>query len=193
MPWLVAGLGNPGPRYAAHRHNIGFMVVDELARRAGTSFREKFKGQFTKSMVNHRDAWLLEPMTFMNRSGVSLGAAGAFYGVPPEETIVVHDELDLPFGAVRVKVGGGHGGHNGLRSIFSHFGKDFVRIRCGIGRPKHGDVSSFVLSNFSDDEQPWLSDVIDAAADAVGTILTAGAKEAQAQYNGRTFGPATSS
>ena len=193
MPWLVAGLGNPGPRYAAHRHNIGFMVVDELARRAGASFREKFKGHFTKAMVGHHNAWLLEPMTFMNRSGVSLGAAGAFYGVPPAETVVIHDDLDLPFGAVRVKVGGGHGGHNGLRSAFAHFGRDFVRVRCGIGRPKHGDVTNFVLSDFATDEQPWLRDIIDAAADAVSIILDAGPKEAQALYNGRSFVPATQS
>ena len=193
MPWLIAGLGNPGPKYSAHRHNIGFMVVNELAQRAGASFREKFKGQFTKSMVGRHDAWLLEPMTFMNRSGVSVGAAGAFFGVEQAQTIVVHDELDLPFGAIRVKVGGGHGGHNGLRSIFEHFGRDFVRVRCGIGRPKHGDVSNFVLSNFDGDEQPWLRDVVDAAADAVSTIMEAGAKDAQAQFNGRSFGPAVSS
>ena len=193
MPWLVVGLGNPGAKYTMHRHNIGFMAVDELGRRAGASFREKFKGRFTKVSVNRRDAWLLEPMTFMNRSGVSVGAAGAFFGVPPEQTVVIHDELDLPFGAVRVKVGGGHGGHNGLRSIFEHYGRDFVRVRCGIGRPKHGDVSNYVLSNFGEDEQPWLTDVVEAAAEAVSTILEAGAKEAQAQYNGRSFVPAPSS
>lgn len=144
-------------------------------------------------MVARHDAWLLEPMTFMNRSGVSVGAAGAFFGVPPDQTIVVHDELDLPFGAVRVKVGGGHGGHNGLRSIFEHFGRDFVRVRCGIGRPKHGDVSNFVLSNFANDEQPWLRDVVDAAANAVTTIIEAGASDAQAEYNGQSFAPAPSS
>ena len=193
MPWLVVGLGNPGPKYSAHRHNIGFMATDEPARQAGASFREKFKGQFTKAIVNRHDAWLLEPMTFMNRSGVSVGAAGAFFGVPPEQTIVIHDELDLPFGAVRVKVGGGHGGHNGLRSIFEHYGRNFVRVRCGIGRPKHGDVSNYVLSNFGGDERPWLGDVVEAAAAAVSTIIEAGAKEAQAQYNGRSFVPAPGS
>jgi peptidyl-tRNA hydrolase, PTH1 family len=193
MSWLIAGLGNPEPRYAGHRHNIGFMVVDELARRTGASFREKFKGRLTKAMVGQRDAWLLEPMTFMNRSGISLGAAGAFYGIGPDETVVVHDELDLPFGAIRVKVGGGHGGHNGLRSIFSHFGRDFVRVRCGIGRPPHGDVSNFVLSNFNSDEQPWLRDVIDAAADAVHAIMDVGPKEAQSRFNGQSFGPSTES
>lgn len=193
MPWLVVGLGNPGPKYSAHRHNIGFMVLDEVARRAGASFREKFKGHFTKAMLGRHDAWLLEPMTFMNRSGVSVGAAGAFFGVPPEQTIVVHDELDLPFGTLRVKVGGGHGGHNGLRSIFEHYGREFVRIRCGIGRPKHGDVSNFVLSNFDNAEQPWLQDVVDAAADAIGDILEVGAKQAQARYNGRDIVPATTS
>ena len=193
MPWLVAGLGNPEPRYSGHRHNIGFMVVDELARRSGASFREKFKGRFTKAMVGQRDAWLLEPMTFMNRSGISLGAAGAFYGVTPQETVVIHDELDLPYGAIRVKTGGGHGGHNGLRSIFSHFGRDFVRVRCGIGRPPHGDVSNFVLSDFNNQEQPWLRDIVDAAADAVEAILDVGPKEAQARFNGRSFGPSTES
>lgn len=193
MPWLVVGLGNPGAKYSGHRHNIGFMALEELARRTGASFREKFKGQFTKAMVGRHDAWLLEPMTFMNRSGVSVGAAGAFFSVPPEQTIVIHDELDLPFGTVRVKVGGGHGGHNGLRSIFEHYGRDFVRVRCGIGRPKHGDVSNFVLSNFDSVEQPWLQDVVDATADAVGAIIEGGAKEAQAKYNGQSFGPPPSS
>ena len=132
-------------------------------------------------------------MTFMNRSGISLGAAGAFYGIAPEETVIIHDELDLPFGAVRVKLGGGHGGHNGLRSIFSHFGRDFVRIRCGIGRPQHGDVSNFVLSDFSPDEKPWLADIVGAAADAVATVMEAGPTEAQARFNGRSFAPATES
>lgn len=193
MPWLVVGLGNPGPKYSAHRHNVGFMALDEVARRAGVSFREKFKGHFTKAMLGRDDAWLLEPMTFMNRSGVSVGAAGAFFSVPPEKTIVVHDELDLPFGTLRVKVGGGHGGHNGLRSIFQHYGRDFIRVRCGIGRPKHGDVSNFVLSNFDDAERPWLQDVVNAAADAVGDILEVGAKEAQARFNGRNIVPATTS
>lgn len=185
MTWLVVGLGNPGPGYAGHRHNIGFMVVDELARRAGATFRDKFKGRFTKALIAGReDALLIEPMTYMNRSGISVGAAAAFFKIDPERTIVVHDELDLAFGKLRLKSGGGHGGHNGLRSMYAHFGKDFYRVRCGIGRPPHGDVTNWVLSDFSGDDAPELEGFVDAAADAVETIVLEGLREATNRFNG---------
>ncbi len=174
MPWLVAGLGNPGPQYAGNRHNIGFMVADELARRAGETFRDKFNARMARGQLSGQDAVLLEPLTFMNRSGTSIAAAATFFKVDIGQVIVIHDELDLPFGALRIKVGGGHGGHNGLRSIFQHLGQDFVRIRCGIGRPAHGDVTGYVLGDFSADERPHLAQLIDTAADAVESVLRVG-------------------
>jgi PTH1 family peptidyl-tRNA hydrolase len=176
MAWLVVGLGNPGPKYAETRHNIGFMVIDELARHAGVSFKDKFKGHVVRASLGGVDVILLKPMTFMNVSGVSVGACATFYKIPPERTLVVHDELDLSFGTLRLKVGGGHAGHNGLRSIFAHFGKTFARLRCGIGRPGHsGAVTGHVLGRFDASEQAELTDVIDAATKAVESVLTEGA------------------
>lgn len=190
MAFLVAGLGNPGPKYAGNRHNIGFMVVDELARRASESFREKFKGELARGWVSgrggRRDLWLLKPQTYMNRSGSSVSAAANFYKIAMDEVIVVHDELDIESGEVRVKLGGGHGGHNGLRSIFEHLGKDFVRVRCGIGRPiRGGDVTGWVLGDFSADERITLDDFISKAADAVELVCKEGPRAAMNAVNGR--------
>ncbi len=178
MSWLVVGLGNPGPGYSGNRHNIGFMVVDELARIMGERFRQKFKGDHARGRLGNEDLHLLKPMTYMNRSGTSVGAAAAFFKLPPENVVVIHDELDLQFEQLRVKIGGGHAGHNGLRSIFQHFGRDFVRVRCGIGRPAHGDVSDYVLSDFSRDERITLSHAIDDAVRAVELITGRGPLEA---------------
>jgi len=174
VSWLVVGLGNPGTQYQGNRHNIGFMVLDELNRRAAGSFRNKFHGQHAKTRLANQDAHLLEPTTYMNRSGISVGAAAAFFKADVAQTIVVHDELDIPHGDVRIKVGGGHGGHNGLRSIFEHFGRDFIRVRCGIGRPPHGDVSGYVLSDFDSHQRATLATFIDSAADAVESVLRDG-------------------
>jgi PTH1 family peptidyl-tRNA hydrolase len=182
MPWIIVGLGNPGPQYAHHRHNIGFMVIDRMASALG-GFREKFHGHFVRGTIRGKDALLLKPMTWMNLSGTSVGEAGAFFKAPQGEVIVIHDELDLPFGQVQVKIGGGHAGHNGLRSIFEHFGKDFVRVRCGIGRPRGSDVTGHVLGNFSSDEQPALGAFLDKAAAAVELILDKGALAAQNATN----------
>ena len=132
MLWLLAGLGNPGRTYAGNRHNIGFMVIDELARRVGTDFTSKFKSDYARARVANEDVILLKPTTYMNRSGVGLGLAASFFKIPAERVVVVHDELDHEFGRVQVKQGGGHAGHNGLRSIFEHYGKDFSRVRCGV-------------------------------------------------------------
>ncbi len=186
MAWLVVGLGNPGPKYSGHRHNVGFMVVDELARRAGASFRQKFQAQFAKARLGRHDALLLEPMTYMNRSGTSVGSAASFFKVPQDETIVIHDELDLPYGDVRLKAGGGHGGHNGLRSIFEHYGRDFYRVRCGIGRPlRGGDVTGYVLGDFSTDQRPTVPDLVDTAADAIEAVLSDGPTKAMNAFNRR--------
>jgi PTH1 family peptidyl-tRNA hydrolase len=137
---LVVGLGNPGRGYASHRHNVGFMAIDELASKVSAdAFREKFSGMYARARLGEEQAVLLKPMTYMNESGRSVQPAMAFFKATPRELIVIHDELDLPFGDVRVKFGGGHAGHNGLRSIIAHVGTgDFGRVRFGIGRPTGG-------------------------------------------------------
>ncbi len=177
---LVVGLGNPGSKYAQNRHNVGFMVVERLASRWGApSAREKFSGLVTKVSVGGDDVVLLQPHTFMNLSGESVQKAMRFYKVDLSEVIVVHDELDVPFEERRIKIGGGAAGHNGLRSIIQMCGgPDFVRVRFGIGRPKHGSGASFVLSDFSADERITLDTAIDGAADMVAAIVDKGARGA---------------
>lgn len=181
---LVVGLGNPGPQYQRTRHNAGFLVNDELARRWGAAWRDKFKGRFAKISFGGADAVLLEPHTYMNRSGQSVQAAASFFQVNPEDVVVVHDELDLPLGTVRVKFKGGHGGHNGLRSIAELLGADTIRVRCGIGRPQKGNPTSWVLGPFADDEITWVDDMIDRAADAVEAVVRDGVASAMNQFNG---------
>jgi len=181
----VVGLGNPGAKYTTTRHNIGFLVLDELARRHGLSWQSKFKGRWAKWHRSGGDAVLLQPETFMNLSGQSVQPMSAFFRIALPEILVVHDELSLPFGELRVKVGGGHAGHNGLRSIGQQFGGDrgFIRLRVGIGRPAKGDVAGYVLSAFSSEEQGWLGHVVDAAADAVERILREGVQAATPTVN----------
>jgi peptidyl-tRNA hydrolase, PTH1 family len=171
---LVVGLGNPGSRYAKTRHNVGFLVVEELARAASfPEWREKFSGEFTKGRIDGEDVVLLKPQTFMNDSGRSVQAAVAFFHVAAQggaELVVVHDELDLPFADVRLKVGGGHSGHNGLRSIIGVLGADFARVRVGIGRPPpefRGEVADFVLQDFDPVEAASVGDVVKKSVQAV--------------------------
>ncbi|AEQ52189.1 aminoacyl-tRNA hydrolase [Pelagibacterium halotolerans] len=163
---LIVGLGNPGAEYAAHRHNIGFLAVDEIARQHSfPPFRQKFSALISEGVIDGEKIMLIKPQTFMNRSGDSVAQAASFYKLTPSDISVVHDELDLAPGKVRVKTGGGNGGHNGLRSIESHLGKDFVRIRLGIGHPGHKDrVHSHVLSNFHKADNEWLEPLLDALA-----------------------------
>ncbi len=187
---LIVGLGNPGAAYSAHRHNIGFKVLDAVAAAAkAPEFREKFSGLFAQGELGDTRVGLLKPMTFMNLSGSSVQPAATFLKVSPSEIIVVHDELDVPFGSVRVKVGGGHAGHNGLRSIIDRLGSaDFTRVRVGIGRPPAGftgDVADFVLQRFSADEQIGVPALIDEAASAVRHIVADGALSAMNRYNTR--------
>jgi PTH1 family peptidyl-tRNA hydrolase len=179
--WLVVGLGNPEKKYAKNRHNVGFMCVDLLA----SDWREKWKGFYAKA----GDVTFLKPMTFMNLSGESVQPAAAFSKTAPSEILVVHDELDLPFGDVRLKVGGGHAGHNGLRSIIECLGSpDFVRLRIGIGRPPpgfRGEVADYVLSNFDPVESAELPDVLDRGAAAIRRVLKDGVAAAMNVTNAR--------
>lgn len=182
---LVVGLGNPGPKYAGNRHNVGFMAVDRLAERlrAG-AFRDKFSGSFVR--LNSPDVVLLKPLTFMNLSGESVQAAMTFFKVALPDVIVIHDELDVPFGEARLKSGGGAAGHNGLKSIMQHCGGDgFVRLRIGIGRPRSGEVAGYVLSDFSSSERAELPDVLDQAALGIESIFSRGLTATMNAFNTR--------
>jgi PTH1 family peptidyl-tRNA hydrolase len=188
-PWLVVGLGNPGPAYAGNRHNVGAMVVEELARRTGSALRtHKARAHAAQVRLGTGPgglpgpaAVLAIPSGFMNESGGPVSALLRFFSVPPERLVVVHDELDLDAGTVRLKRGGGEGGHNGLRSVSSSLGtKDYHRVRVGIGRPPgRMDPADFVLRDFSPAERRELPFLIDDAADAVEQLVTVGLLDAQ--------------
>jgi peptidyl-tRNA hydrolase, PTH1 family len=187
--WLIVGLGNPGREYAANRHNAGFMVVDELARRVGgLSFRGKFGGQLAEARLAGEKTMLLKPQSFMNCSGQVVAPAVRFFQVAPANLIVVHDELDLDVGRLKVKVGGGHGGHNGLRSIFADLGTpEFVRVRLGIGRPPpRMEGADYVLQDFSRAEAREVPFLLGDAADAVELILQAGVTSAMNRFNSKS-------
>ncbi len=172
---LIVGLGNPGPEYEQTRHNAGFFFIDALAARQGVSLRResKFHGEAARVLIDGHQVWLLKPDTFMNRSGQSLAALANFYKIPIESVLVVHDELDLEPGVVRLKKGGGHGGHNGLRDIIARTGsKEFWRLRLGIGHPGHSSkVTGFVLGKPSTDERIELDRAIDRVLDELPAIL----------------------
>jgi PTH1 family peptidyl-tRNA hydrolase len=188
---LVAGLGNPGPRYQATRHNVGFRVVDELARRAGvasSAFRERFHGEIAAASLDGHDFLLLRPMTFMNESGRSVQSACAFYKVKPNDVVVVHDELDLPFARLQLRKGGGDAGNRGIRSVIAALGADFLRLRVGIGRPPpdfRGNPADFVLQGFSPAELPALPEVLARAAEAVALVPSLGLEKAMNRINQR--------
>jgi len=162
---LVVGLGNPGKKYTGNRHNIGYMAVDALLASHGLSvWKEKFHAECAELLLGAEKCLLLKPLTFMNRSGLSVGEACGFYKIVPQDCLVVHDEIDLPFGELRQKLGGGHAGHNGLRDIDRMIGRDFHRIRLGVGHPGHKDlVSGYVLSDFTKAEAQQLPDMLDEA------------------------------
>jgi peptidyl-tRNA hydrolase, PTH1 family len=182
---LVAGLGNPGRGYERTRHNLGWLVVDELAQRHGGSFRAKFSGQLSELRIDDGRVALLKPETYMNESGRSISAAAHFFKVEPEALLVVHDDVDLEPGRLQARSGGGLAGHNGLRSIASALGtNDFLRLRIGVGRPGRGDrrsVSDYVLSNFEPDED--VDALVQRSADAVEAIRRDGLEAAQARFN----------
>jgi PTH1 family peptidyl-tRNA hydrolase len=190
--WLVVGLGNPGPSYAGHRHNVGYLVTDELADRMGAPFRahktgraDVVEGRLTPPGVPGPRVVLARPRCYMNESGGPVKALATFYKVPPERIIAIHDELDIAFNTLRVKLGGGDNGHNGLRSMRSSLGTgDFYRIRAGIGRPSgRQDVADFVLSNYSAAERKDLRFQVMDAADAVETLVTEGLEKTQQRFN----------
>ncbi|MGH1426159.1 MAG: aminoacyl-tRNA hydrolase [Pseudooceanicola sp.] len=164
---LFVGLGNPGNKYAANRHNIGFMVLDAIASDHGFApWKSKFQGHIAEGVMGGEKVLLLKPATFMNLSGQSVGEAMRFYKLTPGDVTVFHDELDLAPGKVRVKQGGGHAGHNGLRSIHQHIGADYARVRLGIGHPGHKDrVAGYVLSDFAKADQDWLDVVLRGCSD----------------------------
>jgi len=184
---LVAGLGNPGPEYERTRHNIGFRVADELAARLGAKFkRSKHQALVAEARDSKVPVLVAKPQTFMNDSGRALAALKRYYAVPLERVIVVHDELDLPLGAVRVKVGGGAAGHNGVRDVAAAIGPDFVRVRLGIGRPRgRKDPIDFVLEPFAKREEAEIPASLDRGADAVLAILREGVSAAQTMFNQR--------
>ena len=182
---LVAGLGNPGGEHAQDRHNVGWMVVDELARRHGGSFKGKFRGRLADVRLGDARLALLKPETFMNESGTSIQAAAAFYKVAPEDVVVVHDDVDLEVGRLQARLGGGLAGHNGLRSIASRVGsQDFLRLRIGVGRPGRGDrrpVADYVLSPFAPEDDAEA--LVTRAADAVEALVADGLEETQRRFN----------
>src|SRR5207302_6136054 len=182
---LVVGLGNPGREYARNRHNVGWMVVDELARRHGGSWRSKFSGQLAEIRLDGHKLALLKPETYMNESGRSVGAAMRFFKLEPDAVLVVHDEGDLERGRLQLRLGGGLGGHNGLRSIASHLKtQDFLRLRVGVGRPGRGDprpLADYLLSDFAPEDD--VEGLVGRAADAVETLDAEGLERAQRQFN----------
>jgi len=184
---LVVGLGNPGREYARTRHNVGWLVVDELARRHDGSWRAKFNGQLAEVRIDGHKVALLKPETFMNDSGRSVQAAARFYKVDPDAVLVVHDEGDFDLGRLQARLGGGLAGHNGLRSVAAHLGTpDFLRLRVGVGRPERGDrrsLAAFVLSDFEPHEDAPV--IVGRAADAVETLDADGLEAAQRRFNER--------
>ena len=188
---LIVGLGNPGPEYSNTRHNIGFMVIDELIKRQNAQklSSSSFEGlcyKFQNAGVSSENHFLLKPLTFMNLSGNSIVAVKKFY--KQEEVVVIHDDLDLPFGTLRFKYGGGHGGHNGLRSADERISKNYTRVRMGIGRPVNkGEVASYVLSGFDLSEVPHLDSWIKYACDAVEFLLNNSMEDTSSKYSIKKF------
>jgi peptidyl-tRNA hydrolase, PTH1 family len=185
---LIVGLGNPGAEYARTRHNAGFWLVDELARRHGGSFRfeGKHQAELARVRIGGEEVWLLKPMTFMNRSGGPVSSVLGFYKIVPRDMLVAHDEIDLPSGTVRLKDAGGHGGHNGLRDIIAAQGDAFWRLRIGVGHPGTAkEVVDFVLTHAGKDEQRAIDETIADGADAIEEALRVGAQIAMNKLHAR--------
>jgi len=185
---IIVGLGNPGAEYARTRHNAGFWLVDELARRHGGTFRfeGKHQAELARVRIGGEEIWLAKPMTFMNRSGGPVSSVLGFYKIPPAQMLVAHDEIDLPCGTVRLKEGGGHGGHNGLRDLIAAQGDGFWRLRIGVSHPgAKSEVVDFVLTRAGADEQRAIDECIVAGADAIEEMLRSGAQIAMNKLHAR--------
>jgi len=183
---LIAGLGNPEERYARTLHNAGFWFVDELARRAGERFRyeKRFDAEICRIHIGAQDVWLAKPQSFMNLSGGPLRGLSDYYRLESSELLVAHDEIDLPPGTVRLKLGGGHGGHNGLRDVIQHCGRDFMRLRFGVGHPGQKDqVTGYVLKRASKDVEAAIVQNIDAAADVMPLLVDDGLNAAMTKLH----------
>lgn len=188
--YLIIGLGNPGRGYAFNRHNVGFMAVDKLALRAGIDLRRvQSKAIVGNGRLADRPVILAKPQTFMNLSGEAVGALANYYRVPPAAILVIYDELDIPFGVIRLREKGGAGGHNGMRSLIQHLGNDFPRLRLGIGRPPgRMDPAAFVLQDFGRDELPLVSEMLTTAVEAIELFVSDGIQLAMSRYNGPVNG-----
>lgn len=184
---LLAGLGNPGAKYIWTRHNAGFMVLDRLAHHAGATITKKtFSGLYGETTYRGERLHLLKPQTFMNLSGRSVSPALHFHKLTLDDLIVIHDDLDIPFGQIKLKKGGGHGGHNGLRSLLQELGSgEFTRIRVGIDRSKFGDCADYVLSPFSKDEMTVLSTLLDRIVDCIEMLIAEGLPKTMSIYNSK--------
>ncbi len=186
--FVIAGLGNPGPQYQWTRHNAGFLFLDRLASQENISIsRKTFSSLSGEWSYGGRRLILIKPQTFMNLSGKAVMQALQFHKLPLTQLIVVHDELDIPFGSVRLKQDGGHGGHNGLRSIMEQMGGDFIRLRIGISRPPHGDTSGYVLNNIPPEQMEQLPRVLDGGRDMLEMLLNEGLPKAMSLHNNRNF------
>jgi PTH1 family peptidyl-tRNA hydrolase len=185
---IIVGLGNPGPEHQVTRHNAGFWFVDLLARRHGGEFRDyrKYSGETARITIAEREILLLKPTTYMNRSGLSIRQVSDFFKIAPEDILVAHDELDLPVGTVRLKLGGGHGGHNGLRDAIAHIGEGFWRLRLGIGHPGNkAEVIDYVLTRAPRTEEDSILEAISTTADVMPLLLEQGAERAMTRLHSR--------
>ena len=189
---LIVGLGNPGRAHAFNRHNVGFMAVDKLALRAGIELRRvQSKAIVGSGRLADRPVILAKPQTFMNLSGEAVGALAGYYRIPPAAILVVYDELDIPFGVIRLREKGGAGGHNGMRSLIQHLGNDFPRLRLGIGRPPgRMDAATYVLQDFGRDELPLVSEMLTTAGEAIESFVRHGINLTMTRYNGPVEGAA---
>ena len=183
---LFVGLGNPGPRYASNRHNIGWRVIDRLV--SDTGARNISKSTFEGELYRHGNLLFLKPTTYMNRSGRSVQAVKQFFKIDTEDIIVIHDDIDLPFGAIRLKRGGGHGGHNGLRSIDAAIGRDYLRVRIGVGKPEYkSQVADYVLHAFAPEETEHLDALIAHAAKVCKALIDTPLDEVRSRYSRKGF------